>query len=78
MDKCEYCEIYDGESTSLTDENKPLLVKFFRTLMGRETELSVEIWDNEMFLYMSDDYNSEPIDKIKINYCPICGRKIGT
>ena len=51
MEKCKYCELYDGDQSVTSEENKPLLLMRFFDFLGKKQEISVEIWDDELYLY---------------------------
>ena len=79
MSKCQYCEQYVDEIGKCPDPNTPLLQeKFTEPMTGEWVELSAEYWPSEgLCLYASTQYKDRQLDCIKINYCPMCGRKLG-
>ena len=70
---CEYCqvELPCGHVTESTSEKD--LLEYTSTLMGDAYVLYLSILDGELTL-INHDYN--PFASVKINYCPMCGRKL--
>lgn len=76
--KCQYCE---KEKRFEEEANKRIINKRLKN----EIDIMVEIdknnliaWCDNLTCYNKPDWvkNSDCIAKIKINYCPMCGRKL--
>ena len=68
MSKCLYCDAKKGDSPT-----KPL---FFQTLNGGvfgPVILDIDIYDDAT---LSIGLCDEVVGNVKINYCPVCGRKL--
>ena len=76
MEKCEYCERYEDIVGTLLEPNEPILIKTMTNMIGEDQEISVQYWPDELFLYWSNDRKDIVLDKVKINFCPMCGRKL--
>lgn len=78
--KCEYCE-NDGYETP----NKSIISKSLKkNQVDVDLSLNVEqkslcLWADNLLLYGKDDWfaTSDQYTTKKINYCPMCGRKLG-
>ena len=64
---CEYCEIDNitNEAKRNIRKNQRATIKIVRNVC------------DENFYYLSVDTNSYKKEVIDINYCPMCGRKLG-
>ena len=76
MEKCEYCERYEDIVGTDPKPNEPILIKVMTNMLGKDQEISVQYWPDELYLYWSNDREDVVLDKIKINFCPMCGRKL--
>lgn len=67
--QCPYCHHETGRKHNI------LLNYNFLTSDDNYVEATVDINDQSMLLTVGD-YYADNDDEIKINYCPICGRKL--
>lgn len=67
--QCPYCHHETGGKHCV------LLEYAYLTSNDDYVEANVDIKDKSMFLNIGD-YYKDVNDEIKINYCPICGRKL--
>lgn len=67
--QCPYCHHETGGKHCV------LLGYTYLTSNDDYVEANVDIKDKSMFLNIGD-YYKDVNDEIKINYCPICGRKL--
>lgn len=63
---CEYCE-EDAIEKLLSCKNE---------IMGIDFEFAVDISNEELQLYSKTEYDVAIVDTFKLNYCPVCGRKL--
>ena len=73
---CEYCE--KGENFSIEFENAIAERKDEFVLLERIVDNKIFITANLGFINKKGKYQyCSTLSKVKINYCPICGRKLG-
>ena len=77
MAECEYCEQYKDIIGTCPKPNEPILKKTLTSFFGEWVEISAQYWSDGLYLYWSNDRADHVLDKIHINYCPMCGRKLG-
>ena len=68
--KCEYCDYRDTKS-GWKEMNTPLL-EYDTELAGHSIWIVAIIQDG----YLQLDGENTTMDKLKINYCPVCGRRL--
>ena len=78
MNGCKYCRVeFDGD---IPDDRKSLQIKNFMSIMGNKIDLLAMITTGDTLAF---DPTSKALNYfgetkyIKINYCPMCGRKLG-
>ena len=76
MMECKYCEQYKDIVGTVPKPNKPILIKTLTDILGKEQEISVQYWTDGLYLYWSNKHEDIVLDKININFCPMCGRKL--
>ena len=76
MEECKYCSQYKDIAGTTPEANVPILHKIF-DFIGREQEVSAQIWPDGLYLLWSNDYEDIALDDLQIRYCPMCGRKLG-
>lgn len=78
--KCNYC---NKPKEFEEQANKPLINKRFKNQIDTILEIDKDklvLWCDNLTYYDKEDWfkNSDKHTLKKINYCPICGRKIGS
>ena len=74
--ECKFCgELFNGDCN---DSIMSGTINKFEVFNGYDIFVDLFITDNELELYLDDSGENEILKKkIKINYCPICGRRLG-
>ena len=71
---CQYCE-FTGSATNKEDRKRADLLDGSHDNL--ELFLSHTIDDeHEYYLWVVDNSNSDSVESVQINYCPVCGRKL--
>ena len=78
--KCNYC---NKPKEFEEQANQPLINKRFKNQIDTILEIDKDklvLWCDNLTYYDKEDWfkNSDKSTLKKINYCPICGRKIGS
>lgn len=68
--RCEYCD-YRNPDTGWKEMNRPLL-EYTTELAGQDVWMLAIIEDG----YLQLDGECITMDKLKIHYCPMCGRRL--
>ena len=74
MNECMYCTM--NENGDIPMERKDVFNIGLGNAFGYELRVTGTIGHNNLFIGTEVGIYSGPCDPIKINYCPICGRKL--
>lgn len=81
MDKqgyCEFCMSNDDVSGQIEEHSGKSLTNYEIDFLGGELEIYNYIMGGELVLDSVCNGLGEELDKIKINFCPMCGRPLKT
>lgn len=75
---CKFCQSYDDVADKIQEISEESLTGYEFDLFGGRFQVYHYIRRGELVFESACNDFAEEIDKIKINFCPICGRSLKT
>ncbi len=75
---CKFCQSYDDVVDQMQDSSEKMFTDYEFDFFGERVELCNYIRKGELVLGSQCGSTGKELDKIKINFCPMCGRPLKT